>query len=120
MEARSISAIKSLQFIHDNAEDYAIKKAHRVYLDQYRRVVRAQQMAAAERRGIKSVAAQEREAYTSDAYELVLRNLETAIIDEEKASWKMEAAKMEVEVWRSMNANHRTMRDNSSVPTEET
>lgn len=108
MSNQDIDPHKSLTYLHENIEKYAEAKAHRIYLEEFRKVKKAQEMHIAERaNGIKSVAAQEREAYSAQAYIDVLKGLEEAIKKEEILRWRLDTAKIEIEVWRSTNANTR-------------
>ena len=57
-------------------------------------------MQSAMLRGITSVTAQEREAYADKEYVQLLQGLSAAVEDEETLRWKLEAAKLRIEVFK--------------------
>ena len=56
---------------------------------------------------IEAANAQEREAYANEEYRQLLAGLSEAIETEETLRWKLEAARIAVEVWRSEQATAR-------------
>jgi hypothetical protein len=58
-------------------------------------------------KGFEAVNAQEREAYSHPEYLEVLVGLASAIEREEELKWKLEAARMRTEIWRTESANAR-------------
>lgn len=98
---------RALDFMRDNAEATAGAKANRVYLEQYRKTLKATLMKRAEGEGYKTTAAQEREAYASDEYKELLDGLRVAVEEEERLRWLMVAAQTKTEVWRSLEASNR-------------
>ena len=98
---------EAAQAIRDKAPAYGEAKAQRVYLEEYKRTKRALLMKDALRLGIESAAAQEREAYADPAYHQLLKGLAVAIEAEETLKWELEAARLDIEIWRTREATNR-------------
>ena len=98
---------KAIEFILDNAPRYAQAKAQRVYLEEFRKTKKALLMKEAMSRGVDSAVAQEREAYAHSEYEALLKGLAAAIEHEETLKWKLTAAQMKADIWRSEQASER-------------
>jgi len=105
----SINPQKALEDIARSAPAYAKAKAERIYVEEYRKVLKAQLMQQAEAEGHKTAAAQEREAYAHSTYGVHLEALRDAIEAEETLRWRMVAAETAVDVWRSIEASNRRM-----------
>ena len=99
-----IDVMKCLDYIRDNAKQYAQAKANRVYLEEYRKTLKARLMA--QQLG-DPVNAQERYAYAHPDYTRLLEGIKEAIEQEENLRWKLIAAQAKIEVWRSLSANQR-------------
>ena len=99
-----INIYKGLDYIRDHAKQYAQAKANRVYLEEYRKTLKARLMA--QQLG-DPVNAQERFAYAHPEYAELLDGLKVAIEQEENLRWKLIAAQAKIEVWRSLSANQR-------------
>lgn len=102
-----INIFRALDFIRDNAPAYAQAKARRVYLENFRKSKKALLMRAAEIRGHKTAAIQEREAYADDGYVEILAALQAATEEEERLRWMIVAAEAKIECWRTIEANRR-------------
>lgn len=102
-----INIFKALDFIRDNAPAYAKAKAERVYLEQFRKTKKAILMRDAELAGVKTLAAQERDAYADPEYVQILEALKIATEEEERLRWMMVGAEVKIEVWRTLEANKR-------------
>ncbi|KVC81423.1 hypothetical protein WI75_08650 [Burkholderia ubonensis] len=98
---------RALDFIRDNAPAYAQAKAQRVYLENFRKSKKALLMRAAEMRGHKTAAMQEREAYADPGYVEVLAALQEATEKEESLRWLMTAAEAKIEAWRTIESTRR-------------
>lgn len=98
---------KAIEFILDNAPKYAEAKAQRIYLEEFRKTKKALLMKDALARGIDSGIAQEREAYAHYEYQELLLGLQVAIEKEETLKWKLIAAQMKSDIWRSEQASER-------------
>lgn len=99
-----INVFKCLDYIRDHAKQYAQAKANRVFLEEWRKTLKARLMAT--QLG-EPVNAREIYAYAHPDYEELLQGLKVAIEQEENLRWKIEAAKLKVGVWQSLGANSR-------------
>ena len=104
MSEREIDPNKAVDFIRDNGKKFAQAKADRIYLEEYRKSLKAILM---KRSGENAVNAQEREAYAHPEYQNLLKGLREAVETEETLRWQMVAAEARVEVWRSQEASNR-------------
>ena len=98
---------KAIDFILHNSAEYANAKARRVFKEEERKTKKALLMQEAQTKGVTTLAAQERDAYADPSYIELLNELRESVIDEETLKWKLIAAQMRVDVWRSENANNR-------------
>lgn len=101
-----IDPLKALDFMRDNAPKLAQAKANRVYLEEFRKSLKARLMKSC---GAEAIGAQEREAYAAPDYIAHLEGLREAVQAEEELRWMMVAAQAKVDVWRSLNASNRAM-----------
>ena len=99
-----INIFKCLDYIRDHAKQYAQARANRVYIEEFRKTLKARLMS--EHIG-EPVNAQERYAYAHNEYAELLEGLKAAIEQEENLKWKLVAAQAKIEVWRSLSANQR-------------
>lgn len=96
---------KAVDYIIANAKRFARAKADRIYLEEYRKSLKAILM----KRSLEdTIGAQEREAYAHEEYRGLLDGLKQAVEVEEKLRWDLIAAQARVEIWRSEQANLRT------------
>lgn len=95
---------KAVDYIIANAKKFAKAKAERVYLEEYRKSLKAILM---KRSMETAVNAQEREAYSHDDYVALLHGLKEAVEIEEKLRWDLIGAQARVEIWRTEQANNR-------------
>ena len=94
----------ALEYLRTNAPKAAEARAHKVYVEEFRKTIKAQQMALFTN---LPVTAQEREAYASQAYQKHLDAIKDAVYQDELNRWGMVAATSLIEAWRTQNANHR-------------
>ena len=99
-----IDVMKCLDYIRDHAKQYAQAKANRVYLEEYRKSLKAALMAT---QIGEPVNAREIYAYAHHDYTRLLEGIKEAIEQEENLRWKLIAAQAKIEVWRSLSANQR-------------
>jgi hypothetical protein len=99
---------KAIDYIIHNASRYAQAKANRIFIEEFRKSKKALLMKDALARGYEAVNAQEREAYSDSEYLEVLKGIKYATAEEEELRWKLEAAKMRVDVWRTEQATARS------------
>ncbi len=97
----------AVDWLRDTAQEAAQKRAERLYLDEYRKVLRAKLM---KQHMDLPVSAQEREALADPKYAEHLKALKIAINEDEKMRFLRVAAEAKIEAWRSMNANHRAIK----------
>lgn len=101
-----MNAHAAIDFIIRNSGDYAKAKAQRVLLEEYRKSKKALLMKEAMSK-FEAVNAQEREAYSHPEYQELLKGLAAAIEVEEELKWKLEAARMRVDCWRTEESTKR-------------
>ena len=98
----------AVDYLYTHGRKYAEAKAHRVYLEEYRKSQKAMLMKAAQADGrAKTSAAAEVEAYADPAYLEVLKGLEAAVEREEALRWGLVSAQAKIDVWRSQEASNR-------------
>lgn len=100
---------KALHAIAKMAPNFAHAKANRIYMEQFRKTIKATLMKKAELEGHKSAVNQEREAYADPSYQQHLEALREAVQIEEELRWKLVAAEAAIEVWRSQESTNRMM-----------
>ena len=96
------------QSIRDKAPLYGEAKAQRVYLEEFRKSKKAMLMKEALKLKVEAANAQEREAYADPEYVQLIKGLALAIEKEETLKWEIEAARLDIEIWRSREATNRT------------
>ena len=100
----------AVDFLYTHGRKYAEAKAHRVYLEEYRKSLKAMCMKKALTDGkAKSAAAAEMEAYADESYIEFLKGLEAATEAEEALRWGLVSAQARIDVWRSNEASNRVM-----------
>lgn len=97
-------AEEAVEFLRKNAREAAKAKAERIYMEEFRKTVKAKLMNSLIG---ESLGAQERYAYSHEIYKEHLEAMRTAIENDEAKRWLMVAAQARIEAWRSMNANAR-------------
>jgi len=96
----------AIEFIFKNAPAYAKAKGQLAELEVYRHSCIA--IKAKEATG-SSVAAREMEALASEDYQNLCKAIGAATEQTEILKWKLEAAKMRFEAWRTEQANNRNI-----------
>src|SRR5690242_5164959 len=95
---------RALDYLRDNADEAAKARAERIYVEEYRKTVKAKLMK--EHDG-KPAVIQEREAYADSRYVEHLEAIKTAVYLDEKARFLKEAAQAKIEAWRTQSSNER-------------
>jgi len=90
---------KALDFLRDAADDAAQNRANRVYMEEYRKSLKAQLMS---NNMDMAVNAQEREAYRNVEYIAHLEAMKEAIFQDEKLRFLIDAAKAKISAWQTM------------------
>lgn len=103
---RQIDPESYLKLISDTAPRLAKAKAARVYLEEYRKSLKAILMKAS---SAKTAVLQEADAYSDEQYLKHLEALKEAVHGEEALRWRMVEAQAAIEVWRSREASNRAM-----------
>jgi hypothetical protein len=97
---------KALDYLRDNARDAAQAKANRVYVEEYRKTLKAQLM---KEHGSLSAVLQEREAYSDPRYAEHLQAIREAVMQDEQHRFLRIAAEAKIEAWRTQSSNMRGM-----------
>ena len=98
---------KALDWLRDSAKEIGAAKANAVRASHMLKVVKALTM---KRYNDLSLAAAEREAFSSDEYGTALEEDAVAAGEYEKMRALREAAALKIEAWRSEQANYRAMK----------
>lgn len=107
MSDKMIDPNSAIDFMIANSKKYAQAKANRIYMEEYRKTMKAELCKTALTHGYEAVNAQEREAYADPNYKAHLLALKQAVEEEERLRWMMVAAQARIDVWRSMEASNR-------------
>lgn len=94
---------EAVDYLIKTAPRFAKAKAERVYVENFLRSKKSLLMAKVE----GSIAAKEAYAYAHPEYQQLLEGLRAAVEAEETLKWKMTAAELSVEIWRSQEASNR-------------
>jgi hypothetical protein len=95
---------KALDYLRDNARDAAQAKADRVYVEEFRKVLKAQLM---KEHSSLSAVLQEREAYSDPRYAQHLEAIREAVRADEQHRFMRGAADAKIEAWRTQSSNTR-------------
>ena len=100
----------AVDYLYTHGRKFAEAKAHRVYLEEFRKSQKAMLIIKYKADGkAKTEAAADAFAYADPAYVEVLKGIEAAIEKEETYRWGLVSAQARIDVWRSMNASNRVM-----------
>lgn len=106
MSARKIDPMTSLQTMHDTGQKLAHARAERIYVDEYRKTLKALLMQKSDE---KAAALKEAAAYAHPDYQSHLQAIREAVEREESLRWRMATAQAAIDVWRSQEASGRSM-----------
>lgn len=95
---------KALDYLRDNARDAAQARADRIYVTEYRKVIKAQLM---KEHGKLSAVLQEREAYSDPRYVAHLEAIREAVAIDSQHEFMRSAADAKIEAWRTQSSNTR-------------
>jgi hypothetical protein len=98
---------QAIDFMIANSKKYAQARANRVYVEEFRKTLKAELCRDALSAGFEAVNAQEREAYSHPDYKKHLKAIKEAIEEEERLRWLLVAAQARIDVWRSTEASNR-------------
>lgn len=97
---------KAVDYLRDNSSKASKAKAERIYMEEYRKVVKAQIM---REHDDKPLGAQEAIAYADPRYKQHLEVMRDAIEKDEYHRWMLTAAEAKIEAWRTQSSNSRAM-----------
>ena len=100
----SIDPNKAINYIIEQAPKYAEAKSNRSYLENFLKVKKAQLMQDCKN---EPVSRSEAYALAHPEYLLVVEGIKVAMLDEERLKWYLEAARLRVELFRTMEASAR-------------
>lgn len=104
--SEEINVFRCLDFIRDNAKAMAQAKANRIYMEEYRKSLKA---ILTQKSEASTATGKEAYAYAHPDYQAHLNGLKEAVETEEGLRWQMIAAQAKIEVWRSQGANQRAI-----------
>jgi hypothetical protein len=99
-------AEKAVDYLRSNARAAAQAKANRVYMEEYRKVVKSQIM---REQGAMPITAQETVAYADPRYIQHLKALQEAVEKDEYMRWMLAAAEAKIAAWQTQSANTRAV-----------
>ena len=102
--AEPVDPQRAVDFLIEHSRQYAQAKADRVHLEHFRKSKKALLMNACPE---KAVTAREQYAYSHPDYIALLEGLREAVRVEEALRWRLTAAQLRVEVWRTQEASAR-------------
>lgn len=94
----------AVDYIIQNSGKFSQAKAQRVYLEEFRKSKKALLMALSP---AKSAVEREQYAYGHEDYLGLLGGIKAAIEVEEDLKWRLTAAQMRVDIWRTREASNR-------------
>lgn len=98
---------KAVEFLRNSSESSAKYRAEKIYLEEYRKSLRALIM---KEHLDKPISAQEREAYADPRYIAHLKNIQIAIERDTKQLFLRESAKAKIDAWQTKSANLRSIK----------
>ena len=96
----------AVDYLRDNAKKAAEAKANHIYMEEYKKVVKAALMSEC---GAKTIGERETYAYRNPRYNEHLEVYKEAAKIDEYHRWMMKAAEAKIEVWRTQAANERAL-----------
>ena len=103
---REIDPNKCIDFILENAGKYAKAKGELAQLEAFKSSLKAIMMQKANE---QTIGAQEREAYASQEYQDLCKAIGAATYKTEMWKFRLEAAKLRFEAWRTQEASNRNL-----------
>lgn len=111
MTIDSDNLLNRLEKMSPAINNHAKAKSNRVYIEKYLKSKKALLIIEAKENKLKTGQERESYAYAHQEYIELLKGLKEATEIEEKHRWSLERLKMELEVWRSLNANDRFQKE---------
>jgi cell division GTPase FtsZ len=98
---------KAVDWLRDNADESAKCRAERIYIEEYRKSLKALLM----KKFVElPISAQEREAYAHADYINHIKALKIAVEKDEKMKFLRASAEAKIEAWRTQQANLRSIK----------
>lgn len=97
---------KAVDYLQNNSTKASKAKAERVYMEEYRKVVKSQLM---RENDDKTLGAQEAIAYADPRYTQHLKVMRDAIEADEYHRWMLTAMEAKIEAWRTQQSNARSL-----------
>ena len=97
---------KAVDYLIEHSRQYAQAKADRVHLEHFRKSKKALLMNECDE---KAVTAREQYAYSHPDYIALLEGLREAVRVEESLRWRLTAAQLRVEIYRTQEASNRAL-----------
>lgn len=95
----------AVDYMLKTAPRFAKARAERLHLEEFRKSKKALLMKDSDG---KTVSEREADAYSHPDYLALLDGYKVAVESEETLRWKLKAAELQVEIWRSQEASNRT------------
>jgi hypothetical protein len=100
----------AVDYLYTHGAKYAEAKAHRGYLEDYKKsLISSLSIKSLSTGAAKSMAQAEALAYADPAYDIHIRGLKTAVEAEETLRWGLVSAQARIDVWRSQEASNRAV-----------
>ena len=112
MTEKLIDPNDAVDFMIAQSAKYAQAEANKVYVEELRKTIKAEEMKIAETKEggeYKTAAMQEREAYASPRYKEHLLALKQAVEERERLRWMLIAAQERIAVWRTQETSNRNI-----------
>ena len=98
---------RALDWLVKNADKAAQARADRTYVEEYRKVLKAELMAQAAQEGSGSLGAQEVYAYSHPSYKSHLEAIKEAVEADERFRWLQVTADARIRAWQTQAATKR-------------
>lgn len=88
-------------------KEFSEAKALRVRNENMKKVIKSELMTEAQQNGVKTIVAQENYAHTHPEYKKIIIELSDSVQRETLGYWELKTHEMEMEYWRTSQANKR-------------
>jgi hypothetical protein len=105
-ETRVVDPNDCVDYLYEYAPEYARAKGELAELEAFKSIIKAIMM---KKSAETSLGAQEREAYASPEYQELCKALGAATYKTEMWKYRLEAAKLRFEAWRTQEASNRNL-----------
>ena len=95
------------EFIYKSASLYAEAKSNRIGKELAVKITKGILMKHAQKNGVTQLSAQERDAIADEDFLISIKELQEAVKIEEELKYKIEAAKLSIDIWRTREASER-------------